>query len=257
MRAHLERLIELEYLELRHGRLGSSFVYELMIDTGTPEEVAHIGLIDVADRAMPTTGGWRVLRWGWRGKRGGGGGWRNAPATLQTRPPRGKCRLGPGGWRAGGNAHLEPRACRCVVGVAPILHALQGRGGSFEGHADEVAAGRTSRGCPGPAAKLYPECPRRPGVVRRRLARNAPRAPLLGAHGRQHEAVLRIFMAWAAESDVTRAGEVTRPILEAYQRLLSRCEATRRQGGKRLGWGTQRHRLQSCGPFLGGLRAKT
>ena len=34
VRAHLERLIELEYLELRHGRLGSSFVYELMIDRG-------------------------------------------------------------------------------------------------------------------------------------------------------------------------------------------------------------------------------
>jgi DNA primase catalytic core len=49
VRAHLERLVELEYLEVRHGRLGSSFVYELMIDAATPEAVAHIGLIDVAE----------------------------------------------------------------------------------------------------------------------------------------------------------------------------------------------------------------
>ena len=49
VRLHLERLVELEYLELRHGRLGSSFVYELMIDANTPEAVAHIGLIDVAE----------------------------------------------------------------------------------------------------------------------------------------------------------------------------------------------------------------
>jgi DNA primase len=47
VRVHLERLVELDYLELRHGRLGSSFVYELMIDAGTPEAAAHISLIDV------------------------------------------------------------------------------------------------------------------------------------------------------------------------------------------------------------------
>jgi DNA primase catalytic core len=47
VRVHLERLIELEYIELRHGRLGSSFVYELMADPEAPEAVAHIGLIDV------------------------------------------------------------------------------------------------------------------------------------------------------------------------------------------------------------------
>ena len=47
VRVHLERLVELEYLELRHGRLGASFVYELMIDEDAPEAVAHIGLIPV------------------------------------------------------------------------------------------------------------------------------------------------------------------------------------------------------------------
>jgi integrase/recombinase XerD len=68
---------------------------------------------------------------------------------------------------------------------------------------------------------------------------------------RQHEADLRIFMSWAADRDVTRAGEVTRPILEAYQRWLSRCEATTgRNKGKRLGWGTLRHRLHVLRSFF-------
>ena len=48
VRVHLERLVELEYLAIRHGRLGSQFVYEMLLDTDTPEAVAHIGLIDVA-----------------------------------------------------------------------------------------------------------------------------------------------------------------------------------------------------------------
>lgn len=57
VRVHLERLVELEYLELRHGRLGSSFVYELMVDAKTPEAVAHIGLIDVKTlREKPSYG---------------------------------------------------------------------------------------------------------------------------------------------------------------------------------------------------------
>jgi DNA primase len=49
VRVHLERLVELEYLELRHGKLGGGFVYELMIDAHAPAHVAHIGLIDVED----------------------------------------------------------------------------------------------------------------------------------------------------------------------------------------------------------------
>jgi DNA primase catalytic core len=60
VRVHLERLVELEYLELRHGRLGSSFVYELMIDADTPEHVAHIGLIDVAELRKTYSYGGRV-----------------------------------------------------------------------------------------------------------------------------------------------------------------------------------------------------
>ena len=45
---HLERLVALEYLTLRHGRLGSAFVYEILFDLDAPEAVAHIGLIEVA-----------------------------------------------------------------------------------------------------------------------------------------------------------------------------------------------------------------
>jgi hypothetical protein len=48
VRVHLERLVELEYLAIRHGRLGSQFAYEVLFDITLPEAVAHIGLIDTA-----------------------------------------------------------------------------------------------------------------------------------------------------------------------------------------------------------------
>ena len=47
VRVHLERLVELEYLAIRHGRLGSQFVYEILFDLEAPEKVAHVGLIDM------------------------------------------------------------------------------------------------------------------------------------------------------------------------------------------------------------------
>jgi hypothetical protein len=47
VRVHLERLVELECLAIRHGRLGSPFVYELLLDPDAPEALAHVGLIDV------------------------------------------------------------------------------------------------------------------------------------------------------------------------------------------------------------------
>lgn len=47
VRVHLERLVELEYLAVRHGRLGSQFVYEVLFDLDTPEAVAHVGLLAV------------------------------------------------------------------------------------------------------------------------------------------------------------------------------------------------------------------
>jgi integrase/recombinase XerD len=51
---------------------------------------------------------------------------------------------------------------------------------------------------------------------------------------------LHHFLAWAAERDLTRTGDITRPILEAYQRWLWKLV---RPGGRRLGWSTQRNRL--------------
>jgi hypothetical protein len=44
---HLERLVALEYLAIRHGRLGSVFVYEILSDLDAPESLMHIGLLNV------------------------------------------------------------------------------------------------------------------------------------------------------------------------------------------------------------------
>ena len=47
LRVHLERLVEQEYLAVRCGRMGSQFVYELLIDAAANPQAAHIALIDV------------------------------------------------------------------------------------------------------------------------------------------------------------------------------------------------------------------
>jgi integrase/recombinase XerD len=51
---------------------------------------------------------------------------------------------------------------------------------------------------------------------------------------------LKTFLAWAAERDLTRAGQITRPILESFQRWLWRYQ---KPNGQRLGWSTQRNTL--------------
>jgi integrase/recombinase XerD len=51
---------------------------------------------------------------------------------------------------------------------------------------------------------------------------------------------LKVFLIWAQERELTQAGQITRPILEAYQRWLWRYT---KADGKRLGWSTQRSRL--------------
>jgi integrase/recombinase XerD len=51
---------------------------------------------------------------------------------------------------------------------------------------------------------------------------------------------LKVFLAWAGERDLKHASQVTRPILESYQRWLWRCT---KANGQRLGWSTQRTRL--------------
>lgn len=47
IRAHLERLRELEYIEARYGRPGSSYQYELLTDCRETADKTHIGLLDV------------------------------------------------------------------------------------------------------------------------------------------------------------------------------------------------------------------
>jgi DNA primase catalytic core len=47
LRIHLERLIEQEYVAAHSGRMGSQFVYELLIDLDAPEHTAHVPLLDV------------------------------------------------------------------------------------------------------------------------------------------------------------------------------------------------------------------
>jgi integrase/recombinase XerD len=58
---------------------------------------------------------------------------------------------------------------------------------------------------------------------------------------------LKVFLAWAAERDLTRASQITRPILESYQRWLWRCT---KANGQRLGWSTQRNRLGTLKDFF-------
>ena len=53
---HLERLVALEYLALRHARFGSPFVYEILFDLDAPEAVAHVGLIEVEQLRRKVTG---------------------------------------------------------------------------------------------------------------------------------------------------------------------------------------------------------
>jgi len=60
---------------------------------------------------------------------------------------------------------------------------------------------------------------------------------------------LKMFLGWAAERDLARAGQITRPILEAYQRWLWRYEKPG-SGGKRLGWSTQRAKVGALKDFF-------
>jgi integrase/recombinase XerD len=54
------------------------------------------------------------------------------------------------------------------------------------------------------------------------------------------ERILNFFMLWAAQRELTRATQITRPILEAYQLGLSKYT---KANGKRLSWRTQGNML--------------
>jgi len=58
---------------------------------------------------------------------------------------------------------------------------------------------------------------------------------------------LKFFLAWAEERDLKQASQITRPILEAFQRSLWRYT---RPDGQRLGWTTQRTRLGTIKDFF-------
>jgi integrase/recombinase XerD len=51
---------------------------------------------------------------------------------------------------------------------------------------------------------------------------------------------IKLFILWAHERDLTLAGQITRPILENYQRSVFRYT---KDDGKHLGWNTQLYRI--------------
>jgi integrase/recombinase XerD len=58
---------------------------------------------------------------------------------------------------------------------------------------------------------------------------------------------LKLFFAWAAERDVTRASQVTRPMLEAYQRHRWKCT---RPDGRPMSWSTHHGQLGTLKDFF-------
>ena len=101
---HLERLVALEYLALRHGRLGSAFVYEILFDLDAPEAVAHIGLLDVAKLSHDYTANLTGFDRGVPGENGRvTEGAETAPAPLAPLPANALAARS----RGNGFAHLE------------------------------------------------------------------------------------------------------------------------------------------------------
>jgi DNA primase len=73
VRAHLERLRDLEYIAARYGRPGSAFQYELLIDPQTDGGTDRVGLLDPEKlRACPASGGVRSEPVGENGNPSGG-----------------------------------------------------------------------------------------------------------------------------------------------------------------------------------------
>ncbi len=105
VRVHLERLVELECLSIRHGRLGSQFLYELLLDPDAPEALAHVGLIDVKVLAHGYKTNLTGFGAGVAGQNGNlAGGGKTGPPPLAPLPVSTLGRT----WRGDGNAHQEP-----------------------------------------------------------------------------------------------------------------------------------------------------
>lgn len=58
---------------------------------------------------------------------------------------------------------------------------------------------------------------------------------------------IKLFLAWAGERDLARASQITRPILEGFQRWLWHYT---KPNGHRLGWSTQRNHLTALKDFF-------
>jgi len=107
---HLERLVALEYLAIRHGRLGSAFVYEILSDLDAPESLMHIGLLNVEClRTATQTHAYKTNLTAFAGGVPGQNG--QVTGGVQTGPtplaPLPASTLGPTS-RGNGNAHQEP-----------------------------------------------------------------------------------------------------------------------------------------------------
>jgi hypothetical protein len=101
---HLERLVALEYLAIRHGRLGSAFVYEILSDLDAPESLMHIGLLDVEQLRHGYKTNLTAFAEGVPGQNGQvTGGAQTGPTPLAPLPAS---TLGPTS-RGHGNAHQE------------------------------------------------------------------------------------------------------------------------------------------------------
>ena len=115
--------------------------------------------------------------------------------------------------------------------VAKLARRTQAQRGGNERHPDHF-----DRSAPD-ALALW-----RDGYLESLASRNYAEGTLEGRHD-----ALKVFFAWASERDLTRASQITRPILESYQRWLWRCV---KANGQRLGWSTQRNRLSVLKDFF-------
>ena len=119
VRTHLERLHELEYLELRHGKLGGSFVYELMLDPDAPASVAHVGLIDLAELRRRAGGEVAGKTPGVAGRKAGvaGGGETPPPPPRRAGFERENAAPPAGGGGVAEKTHLDGPDAGGVVGA--------------------------------------------------------------------------------------------------------------------------------------------
>ena len=103
IRAHLERLRDLEYIEARYGQIGKSFQYELVTDCHENADKAHIGLLDVEKlrKSTPTTS-----------------------TCRENTPPVGGCRNAPRQVQPVAEMHVIPNLSACRERTSGTLAAV-------------------------------------------------------------------------------------------------------------------------------------